>query len=85
MIGVPITLLGDLLVVPGFGIVGAATVSLVAYGATAFALAAAYRTVSGIPASDLVPRIADVRIVGNQIREAGSRLGGRRHRGRTNA
>ena len=85
MIGVPITLLGDILFVPPFGIIGAATVSLVAYGATAIALARAYHNVSGVPAMDLVPRVADVLLVGRQLRSAGLRLAGRGEPGGTEA
>lgn len=85
VIGVPITIIGDILLVPVYGIVGAAAVSLVAYGATAIALAQAYRNVSGVPAMDLVPRTADVRLVGLQLRDAGLRLAGRGDQGRTGA
>ena len=85
MVGVPITILGDILTVPGYGIVGAAAVSLVAYSATAIALAWTYRDVSGVPAMDLVPTIADVRIVGRQLRQVGLHLAGRGTPGRTRA
>jgi Membrane protein involved in the export of O-antigen and teichoic acid len=85
MIGVPITILGDVLFVPLYGIVGAAAVSLVAYGATAFALARAYRDVSGIPAMDLVPTRADVGLVGRRLRDAARRLAWRGKPGRTGA
>lgn len=77
MIGVPITLLGDILFVPAYGIVGAAAVSLVAYAATAIALAMAYHNVSGVPAMDLIPTTTDVRLVGRQLRDASLRLAGR--------
>jgi len=83
MIGVPITILGDILFVPLYGIAAAAVVSLVAYGATAFALGRAYRDVSGIPAMDLVPTMVDVRLVGRRLTDAARRLAGRPDPGRT--
>lgn len=70
MIGVPITIVGDLLLVPRYGIVAAAVVSVVSYGATAIALARAYRQVSGIAAMELTPRLGDVGRVIRQIRNA---------------
>jgi O-antigen/teichoic acid export membrane protein len=74
MVGVPITIIGDLLLVPRFGIVAAAVVSLVAYGTTAVTLAHVYRHVSGIRALELVPSVGDVGLVGRQMRNAGRRL-----------
>lgn len=74
MVGVPITIIGDLLLVPRFGIVAAAVVSLVAYGTTAVTLALVYRLVSGIRALELVPTVGDVGLVGRQMRNASRRL-----------
>ncbi len=85
LIGVPITIVGDVLLVPVYGINGAAAVSLVAYAATASALARAYHATSGTPALDLVPRVADVRLVGHRLLEGGKRLVGGRRPGRTSA
>jgi len=85
MIGVPITIVGDVLFVPLYGIVGAAAVSLVAYGATAFTLARAYRDLSGIPATDLIPTSADVGLVGRRLRDAARHLVGRYKPGRSKA
>lgn len=73
MVGVPITIIGDLLFVPRFGIVAAAAVSLVAYVATAVTLALVYRRVSGNRALELVPTIGDIGLVGRQIRNASRR------------
>jgi len=85
MIGVPITIVGDLVLVPIYGIVAAAAVSLVAYGGTAIALSRVYQDVSGIPAVDLVPTWADVELVGRRVRDAARRLVPRARPGRTGA
>lgn len=85
MMGVPITIVGDLVLVPIYGIVGAAAVSLVAYGGTAIVLSQVYQDVSGIPAVDLVPTWADVELVGRQVRDAARRLVSRARPGRTGA
>jgi stage V sporulation protein B len=85
MIGVPITIVGDVLLVPLFGIVGAAAVSLVAYGATAIALSQAYRIVTGIPAMELVPTGADVELVGHRVRDAARQFPWHVGQGRTGA
>jgi stage V sporulation protein B len=85
MIGVPITIVGDIVLVPIYGIVAAAAVSLVAYGATAIALSQVYQGVSGIPAVDLVPTWADVEIVGRRVRDAARHVVPRARPGRTGA
>jgi stage V sporulation protein B len=85
LIGVPITILGDVLLVPLYGINGAAAVSLAAYAATSLALARAYRSASGVPALDLVPRVADIRLVGHRLLEGGRQFARGRRAGSSRA
>jgi stage V sporulation protein B len=59
VLGLVITVFGNLALLPPWGITGAAAVSIAAYGANAIALALAYRSVTGGALGQLVPRPAD--------------------------
>ncbi len=62
-LGLVIMVLGDLVILPLWGIIGAALMSLVAYTATAIGIALGYRWVAGASLRALVPRPSDVELI----------------------
>jgi peptidoglycan biosynthesis protein MviN/MurJ (putative lipid II flippase) len=60
---VVVTIVADLLLIPAFGLVGAAVASLLAYSVGAAIVLIAYRRVTGSQLRLLVPGPADVRLV----------------------
>jgi len=62
------TLLLDLLLIPRYGIEGAAVASLLAYSAGAATLLAAYTRVTGAPLRRLIPTMADVATIASVVR-----------------
>lgn len=73
-VGVVLLLLGDVLLIPRFGIEGAAMAAIVAQLVTAIMLTGCYRSVTRASVSALVPKPADVRdlarMVGKRLAKA---------------
>jgi stage V sporulation protein B len=65
-----VTVVGDLLAIPPFGIAGAAFVSILAYGANALVLAGAYRAITGASLGRLVPTPSDATALARWTMEA---------------
>jgi O-antigen/teichoic acid export membrane protein len=60
LVALGVTVVGDLVLIPPFGIAGAALASLCSYSLSAAMLIVAYRRVTGAPIGEFVPRTSDL-------------------------